>query len=137
MKNNLAERLNRVLLQDKSSEPNRILPALRADLRDLLREYAEFNKELTIAVNENVVEISRPNDLKVIKSLHGTTNALIKNMIIGVSEGYKKELELVQNQNIDISHFEENMNAFKEGFGRNYRLASEKFKKAIAILRKV
>ena len=45
--------------------------------------------------------------------------------------GYKKELELVRNQNIDISHFEENMNAFKEGFSRNYRLASEKFKKAI------
>lgn len=44
---------------------------------------------------------------------------------------YKKELEIVQNQNIDISHFEENMNAFKEGFGRNYRIASEKFKKAI------
>ena len=44
---------------------------------------------------------------------------------------YKKELEIVQNQNIDISHFEENMNAFKEGFSRNYRLASEKFKKAI------
>ena len=37
----------------------------------------------------------------------------------------------LSNQNIDISHFEENMNAFKEGFGRNYRLASEKFKKAI------
>lgn len=44
---------------------------------------------------------------------------------------YKKELQIVQNQNIDISHFEENMNNFKEGFGRNYRLASEKFKKAI------
>ena len=44
---------------------------------------------------------------------------------------YKKELKIIQNQNIDISHFEENMNAFKEGFGRNYRLASEKFKKAI------
>ena len=44
---------------------------------------------------------------------------------------YKKELEIIQNQNIDISHFEENMNAFKEGFSRNYRLASEKFKKAI------
>ena len=44
---------------------------------------------------------------------------------------YKKELQLIQNQNIDISHFEENMNAFKEGFGRNYRIASEKFKKAI------
>lgn len=44
---------------------------------------------------------------------------------------YKKELQIVQNQNIDISHFEENMNNFKEGFSRNYRLASEKFKKAI------
>ena len=44
---------------------------------------------------------------------------------------YKKELQIVQNQNIDIAHFEENMNSFKEGFGRNYRLASEKFKKAI------
>lgn len=47
------------------------------------------------------------------------------------SLGYKKELETVRNQNIDISHFEENMNSFKEGFARNYRLASEKFHKAI------
>lgn len=47
------------------------------------------------------------------------------------SLAYKKELQVVKNQNIDISHFEENMNAFKEGFGKNYRLASEKFKKAI------
>lgn len=45
---------------------------------------------------------------------------------------YKKELQVMQNQNLDISHFEDNMNAFKEGFGRNYRLASEKFQKAIA-----
>ena len=44
---------------------------------------------------------------------------------------YKKELELQKNQNLDISHFEENINNFKETFGRNYRLASEKFKKAI------
>ena len=44
---------------------------------------------------------------------------------------YKKELEIVRNENIDISHFEDNINAFKEGFGRNYRIASEKFKKAI------
>ena len=47
------------------------------------------------------------------------------------SLGYKKELQVVRNQNIDIAHFEENMNLFKEGFGRNYRLASDKFKKAI------
>lgn len=45
--------------------------------------------------------------------------------------GYKKELATIRNQNIDISNFEEKMESFKEGFGRNYRLASEKFKKAI------
>ena len=55
---------------------------------------------------------------------------LIRNFAMN-SLKYKKELQIVQNQNIDISHFEDNMNAFKEGFGRNYRLASEKFKKAI------
>ena len=44
---------------------------------------------------------------------------------------YRKELELVRSQNIDITHFEENINLFKEGFGRNYRLASERFTKAI------
>ena len=44
---------------------------------------------------------------------------------------YRKELEMVRNQNIDITHFEENINKFKEGFSRNYRLASERFSKAI------
>ena len=44
---------------------------------------------------------------------------------------YRHELELVRNQNIDITHFEENINIFKEGFSRNYRLASERFSKAI------
>ena len=38
---------------------------------------------------------------------------------------------MVENQHIDISNFEKNINTFKEGFGRNYRLASEKFAKAI------
>ena len=37
----------------------------------------------------------------------------------------------MKNQQLDILHFEENMNAFKEGFGRNYRIASEKFRTAI------
>lgn len=44
---------------------------------------------------------------------------------------YKKELEIARNQDIDLSHFEENMNDFKDAFGRNYRIASEKFKTAI------
>lgn len=55
---------------------------------------------------------------------------LIRGMAVN-SLQYKKELQIIQNQHIDISHFEENMNSFKEGFSRNYRLASEKFKKAI------
>ena len=44
---------------------------------------------------------------------------------------YKRELSVIRNQNIDITHFEEDMNDFKEKFGRNFRLASEKFQKAI------
>lgn len=44
---------------------------------------------------------------------------------------YKQELAVIKNQNIDISHFEEDMNDFKEKFSRNYRLASERFHKAI------
>lgn len=44
---------------------------------------------------------------------------------------YKKQLVLIQNQSVDISNFEDNINKFKEGFARNYRLASEKFSKAI------
>lgn len=44
---------------------------------------------------------------------------------------YKEELALVKAQNIDITNFEDNMNKFKEGFARNYDLASRKFKTAI------
>ncbi len=44
---------------------------------------------------------------------------------------YKSELAEVRNQNLDITHFEEDMNAFKTAFSRNYQLASDKFKKAI------
>ncbi|MBR5984693.1 MAG: DUF2130 domain-containing protein [Bacteroidales bacterium] len=44
---------------------------------------------------------------------------------------YKRELEITRTQNIDISHFEDDINEFKEKFGNNYRLASEKFLKAI------
>lgn len=44
---------------------------------------------------------------------------------------YKAELALVKSQNIDITNFEDKMNKFKEGFARNYDLASRKFKDAI------
>lgn len=44
---------------------------------------------------------------------------------------YRRQLAEYKNQNIDISHFEDDMNDFKEKFGRNYQIASEKFRKAI------
>ena len=45
--------------------------------------------------------------------------------------GVKKELALARQQSIDVTHFEEQLQSFKDAFGRNYRLASEKFKKAV------
>lgn len=44
---------------------------------------------------------------------------------------YQQELQIIRNQQVDIQNFEANMNAFKDGFSRNYRLASEKFQTAI------
>lgn len=44
---------------------------------------------------------------------------------------YRRELEEAKHQQVDILHFEENMNAFKEGFARNYRIASARFQTAI------
>jgi hypothetical protein len=44
---------------------------------------------------------------------------------------YKAELSQIRNQNIDITNFEDNINSFKEGFAKNYDLASRKFKTAI------
>ena len=44
---------------------------------------------------------------------------------------YQRELAVVRNQQLDIVNFETNMNEFKDSFGRNYRIASDKFKKAI------
>ena len=50
--------------------------------------------EMEIKVEGNEVIVSRPNDLKKMKSLHGLTRTLIQNMVVGVSEGYTKTLEV-------------------------------------------
>lgn len=50
--------------------------------------------EMSIAVEGAVVTVGRPNDLKKMKSLHGLTRTLINNMVIGVSQGYEKVLEI-------------------------------------------
>ena len=50
--------------------------------------------EMNIEVKEGEIVVTRPNDLKKMKSLHGLTRSLINNMVIGVSEGYEKKLEV-------------------------------------------
>lgn len=55
---------------------------------------------------------------------------LLRNAALN-SLAYKRQLKQLQSQNIDITHFEENMIAFKEGFARNFDLASRKFQTAI------
>ena len=50
--------------------------------------------EMTIKQEDNQVVVTRPNDLKKMKSLHGLTRTLIHNMVIGVTEGYEKKLEI-------------------------------------------
>lgn len=55
---------------------------------------------------------------------------LLRNAALN-SMQYKSELALVKEQNIDVSNFEEQLDDFRTSFGRNYRLASEKFKTAI------
>ena len=50
--------------------------------------------EMEIKVEGEEVTVTRPNDLKKMKSLHGLTRSLIHNMVVGVSEGYTKELEV-------------------------------------------
>ncbi len=50
---------------------------------------------ITASVEDGNLTVSRPNDEKQTRSLHGLYRALINNMVVGCSEGYKKELELV------------------------------------------
>ena len=50
--------------------------------------------EMEIKVEGAVVEVTRPNDLKKMKSLHGLTRTLINNMVVGVTQGYEKKLEI-------------------------------------------
>lgn len=54
----------------------------------------EFNHLMKISLEGTEVIVERPNDENLSRSLHGLTRTLINNMIIGVTEGYKKELEI-------------------------------------------
>lgn len=68
---------NKVTVKGSKGTLERVLPA-----------------EMEIKVEEGHVTVARPNDLKKMKSLHGLTRTLIHNMVVGVSEGYQKVLEV-------------------------------------------
>ncbi len=50
--------------------------------------------EISVEVKDNQVLVTRPNDLKKMKSLHGLTRTLVYNMVVGVTTGYEKKLEI-------------------------------------------
>ena len=53
-----------------------------------------FNPNMTVEVKDGAIEVSRPDDNKMNRSLHGLTRTLINNMVVGVTEGYVKELKV-------------------------------------------
>ncbi len=54
-----------------------------------------FHKDIAISQEENILTLSRPSDSKEHRTIHGTTRALLANMITGVSAGFERALELV------------------------------------------
>ena len=54
-----------------------------------------FHSDIEIKVEDNIVNVSRPTDEKLHRSLHGTTRAIIANMVEGVSKGFERNLELI------------------------------------------
>ena len=55
----------------------------------------EVNPDITVKVEDGHVSLTRPSDDREHRAMHGLYRALINNMVVGVSEGYKKEMELV------------------------------------------
>lgn len=55
----------------------------------------QISKELTIEMKDGNLEVQRPSDIKKHRSLHGLSRTLINNMVVGVTEGYAKKLEIV------------------------------------------
>jgi hypothetical protein len=111
-------------------------------LRELDKDRIEKNCEYAVLVtlleadselyNSGIVDMShRYNKMYVIRpQFFIPIITLLRNAALN-SLKYKSELALVRAQNIDITHFEDNVNTFKEGFAKNYDLASRKFKTAI------
>ncbi|MGG3692419.1 50S ribosomal protein L6 [Heyndrickxia ginsengihumi] len=54
-----------------------------------------FSPDIAINIEDNIINVTRPSDSKNHRALHGTTRALLANMVEGVSKGYEKSLELI------------------------------------------
>lgn len=55
----------------------------------------EVHPRMKVTVKDNKVQVERPTDIRTDKALHGLTRSLIQNMMVGVTQGYSKELEVV------------------------------------------
>jgi hypothetical protein len=111
-------------------------------LRELDKDRTEKNCEYAVLVtlleadselyNSGIVDVSHkhPKMYVIRPQFFIPIITLLRNAALN-SLKYKSELALVRAQNIDITNFEDNINTFKEGFARNYDLASRKFKTAI------
>ena len=55
----------------------------------------DVHPAITVAVEDGQVTVSRPNDNKENRALHGTTRALVQNLVTGVSQGFKKDLKMI------------------------------------------
>ena len=55
----------------------------------------ELNPNIDVKVEDGIIKVTRNSEIKKTKQMHGTTNALINNMLIGVKEGYEKGLEII------------------------------------------
>ncbi|HBH11898.1 MAG: LSU ribosomal protein L6p (L9e) [Clostridiales bacterium 38_11] len=55
----------------------------------------QLPKDMQVEINDNTIEVKRPTENKKHKSLHGLTRTLVNNMIVGVTDGYSKKLEIV------------------------------------------
>lgn len=111
------------------------LKELDKDRREKKCEYAVLVSLLEIDnefYNNGIVDMSyRYEKMYVIRpQFFIPMITLLRNAALN-SLQYRRELELARHQQVDILRFEENMNTFKEGFARNYRIASERFKTAI------
>lgn len=111
------------------------LKELDKDRREKKCEYAVLVSLLEIDnefYNNGIVDVSYKYDkMYVIRpQFFIPIITLLRNAALN-SLTYRRELEAVRHQQLDILQFEENMNTFKEGFARNYRLASDKFRKAV------